>query len=184
MFKKQISNPEVEESVNIYPFIFMRKIIENYAKRHGSQHITYSPAVAEEMAVITVVAMRAMKKYHRPVYKPSDYVTIAWMVVVMPVKPVRVRMITIIIIYPARKIPAVIFPVMIPVVIAAVIVIPVIIRPMIPVVLMFRIITWRPVIFTSFIIPACGIPAIVFIQLVYGFCLCAGSAVHPGRSIR
>lgn len=125
IFKEKISNPEIQITVNVNPFVAVRQIFKRYSKRHVNQNISYTPIVTEKLAVVTIIPVLIVKKHMRLVNKSPDNVTESWMTVIMTVKPIGIRIISVIIIYPTFMIPAVPFPVAIPVIVFSVIVIPV-----------------------------------------------------------
>lgn len=67
------------------------------------------------MPIVAVIAVTIVVKGNRHDIKASDNMTIARMMVVIPVIAVRVRIIPVIIIAPAVVIPAIILPTVIPV---------------------------------------------------------------------
>jgi hypothetical protein len=78
--------------------------------------------VSEEMPVIAIVSVMIVNKNMRT-YPPSfNYVPQPGMVIIMFVPPVRIRMITMVIFYPAIMVPAIAFPTSVPVFILVVIV--------------------------------------------------------------
>ncbi len=86
--------------------------------------------------------------------------------VIMPVEPVRVRMVGVVIIYPTVKIPAIPFPTMVPVVVFSVIVIPVEVFITLPVMCPVGSSSCVPVFFASTVFIAGSVPPVIFVQTV------------------
>lgn len=87
-FKEKVSNPEIEVSVNVGPFVAHGQVLENNSVRHVNQHITNAPAVPEEMAVVNIVSVMIMYKERWLINKPANYMSPPRVMEIMPVKPV------------------------------------------------------------------------------------------------
>lgn len=132
----------------------MRHSVEYNSKRHINQNISYSSEIPEEMAIVAIISAIVMNKYIGPVNKLSDNMPVSWVMVIVFMIPVRIWVVSVIIVSPAVKIPAVSFPVAIPVFVCSEIVITVVI-PVAPVIIHVR----RPAV----IVPNLFTPTVVCI---------------------
>lgn len=112
----------------------MRHSIEYNSKRHINQHISYPSEIPEEVSIVAIIPVVVVNKYIGPVNKLSDNMPVSWVMVIMFMIPVRIRVVSVIIVSPAIKIPAVSFPVAIPVFVCPEIIITVVI-PVAPVII-------------------------------------------------
>lgn len=141
-------------------------MLENNSVRHVGQHITDTSVVPEEMAVVHIVSVMIVYKECWLVNKPANHMSPSRVVEIMPVEPVRVRMVSMVVIYPTVKIPAVPFPTIIPVIVFSVIVIPVEVFIAFPVMCPVGSSAGVPVFFASPVVFAGSVPSVIFVQSV------------------
>lgn len=165
-FKEKVSNPEIEVTVNVSPFVSHGQVFENNSVRHVGQHITNAPVVPEEMAVVHIIPVMIVYKERWLVHKPANNVSPSRVLEIMPVEPVRVRMVGVVIIYPTVKIPAVSLPASVPVIVFSVIVIPVEAFIPFPVICPVGSSSGIPVFFASTVFFAGSVPSVIFVQAV------------------
>ena len=125
-FKEEVSNSEIEKSVDVHSFIFYRQVFENDTVWHIYKDVTNSPVIPEEMAIIAVIPVMVMDEKYWSVAKFTNYMSKSGMVIVMFMKPEGIGMVTGVIVSPAIQVPAVSLPSVIPVLVFPVIVMAVI----------------------------------------------------------
>lgn len=141
-------------------------MLENNSVRHVSQYVTNAPVVPEKMTVVDIVTVMIMYKERGLITKSADYMPPSRVVEIMPVEPVRVWMVSVVVIYPTVKVPAVPFPTAIPVFVFSVVIIPVEIFIVFPVMCPVGCSSGIPVFFTSPVIFTGSVPSVIFVQAV------------------
>jgi hypothetical protein len=101
VFKKQVANSKIGVPVNVNLLIYSRQLFKNNSIWHIYQYITNSPEEPEKVPVVNVVPVVVMNEKPRATCKSSDYMSKFRVMVIMFMKTVRIRMVTVVIRLPA-----------------------------------------------------------------------------------
>jgi hypothetical protein len=121
-FEEQVTNPEIQISIDKNPFIIVGKIFKHHPKRNIYQNVTYSATVPEKITIITIIPVVVVNINLWFVNKFTDYMPVIIVMIIIPVIAVCVWIVVSVIISPAIVVPPVIFPISVPVVVVVIII--------------------------------------------------------------
>lgn len=162
-FEEKVTNPEVQITIDVNPFVIVRQIFKNHPERYVNQNVTDTAAVSVKVTIVIMVPVVIVNVDFWFNHKPADYMPVVWMMVIIFVMFVGIRIVIAVIISPTAVVPPVIFPISFPVPIVFVIIISMIMVIVSPVVgTIFR----RPVFVATPVFSADTVSNIVGVMIV------------------
>jgi hypothetical protein len=82
-FEEKVTNPEIQITVNINPFVIVRQIFKNHPERYVNQNVTDTAAVSEKVTIVIMVPVVIVNVDFWFNHKPADYVPVIMVVIIM-----------------------------------------------------------------------------------------------------